>query len=117
MSPTPNEFSRINYGSSQESYRTHSEETSGEYGQVNPALVYPPTSTDQVPTEGAPKQLQVTSDVTGDPRDQARETDDCQNAFAELQQFLNNNLETAGSRVCNDQNKPWKPPHGAEGER
>ena len=42
----------------------------------------------------------------------ASETADGQNAFAELQQFLNNNLQTAGSRVCNDQNKPSAPPHG-----
>jgi hypothetical protein len=116
MSPTPNEFSRINYGGSQESYRTHSEEASGESGQVNPTLVYPPASTDQVPSQGPPKQRQVSSDVSGDPRDLARESDTSQNAFAELQQFLNNSLETAGSRVCNDQTKFYRPPHGAEGE-
>jgi hypothetical protein len=114
--PTPNEFSRINFGSSQESYRTHSEEASGESGQVDPSLTYPPTSTDQVPSEGDPKQLQVSSDVSGDPRDLARETVDSQNAFAELRTFLMNNLETPGSRVCHDQTKPYRPPHGAEGE-
>jgi hypothetical protein len=114
--PTPNEFSRINFGSSQESYRTHSEETAGESGQVVPSLVYPATSTDQVPSEGDPKQLQVSSDKASTPEAMARETDDSQNAFAELQTFLMNNLETPGSRVCHDQTKPYRPPHGAEGE-
>jgi hypothetical protein len=115
MSPTPNEFSRINFGSSQESYRTHSEETAGESGQVEPSLTYPATSTDQVPSPSG-LEAQFTSNVSGNPRDLARETDDSQNAFAELQQFLNNNLQTAGSRVCNDQTKPYRPPQGAEGE-
>ena len=104
--PTTNEFNRVNFSNSPRQ----------EYGQVNPEQTYPPTSTDQVPTEGDPKQLQVSSDVSGDPRDQARETDDSQNAFAELQTFLMNNLETPGSRVCHDQTKTYRPPHGAEGE-
>jgi hypothetical protein len=89
---------------------------SGEYGQVNPSDTYPPAPSELVPSEGDPKQLQVSSDVSGDPRDLARESNDSQNAFAELQQFLNNNLPTAGSRVCHDQTKPYKPPYGAEGE-
>lgn len=110
--PTPNEFSRIDLGSSQESYRTHSEETAGESGQVDPSLTYPAMPSELVPTEGEPKQWQVSSDVSGDPRDLARETDDSQNAFAELQQFLNNNLQTAGSRVCNDQTNRIDRPTG-----
>jgi hypothetical protein len=114
--PTPNDYSRINFGGSQESYRTHSEETGGESGQVDSAFVYPPTSTDQVPTEGDPKQLQVSSDKAGTPKAMASETKNSQNAFAELQTFLMNNLETAGSRVCHPQTKPWTPPAGAEGE-
>ena len=57
-----------------------------------------------------------TSDTSGDPRDLARESNDSQNAFAELQQFLNNNLETPGTRVVHDRSKPWRPPSGAEGE-
>ena len=106
MSPTPNDYSRVNFSDSPRQ----------EYGQVNPEQTYPAMPSELVPSEGDPKQLQVSSDVSGDPRDLARETDDSQNAFAELQQFLNNNLQTAGSRVCNDQTKPYRPPQGAEGE-
>jgi hypothetical protein len=61
-----------------------------------PSLVYPATSTDQVPSEGDPKQLQVSSDKASNPEAMASETDDSQNAFAELQTFLMNNLETPG---------------------
>jgi hypothetical protein len=87
-----------------------------EYGQVNPEQTYPAMPSELVPSEGPPKQLQVSSDVSGDPRDQARETDDSQNAFSELASFFMNNLETPGSRVCHDQTKPYRPPHGAENE-
>ena len=114
--PTPNEFSRIDFGSSQESYRTHSEEAGGESGQVDPSLTYPAMPSELVPSEGPPKQLQVSSDVPFDPRDLSKETDASQSAFAEQQAYFMNHLETPGSRVCHPQGKPWKPPHGAEGE-
>jgi hypothetical protein len=106
MSPTPNDYSRVNFSDSPKQ----------EYGQVNPSDTYPPTSTDQVPSEGDPKQLQVSSDKASTPDAMASETDDSQSAFAELQTFLMNNLETPGSRVCHDQTKTYRPPHGAEGE-
>ena len=69
-----------------------------------------------VPTEGAPKEWQVSTNKASTPDAMATETDDSQSAFAELQQFLNNNLETPGSRICHPQSKPWTPPQGAEGE-
>jgi len=105
MSPTPNEFTRVNFSDSPKS----------EYGQVNPADTYPNASSELIPTPGDPER-QFSEDKASTPEAMASETDDSQNAFSELQQFLNNNLQTAGSRVCNDQTKPYRPPHGAAGE-
>jgi hypothetical protein len=104
--PTPNEFSRVTFSGSPRQ----------EYGQVNPSDTYPAAGTDQVPTEGEPKQWQASSDKASTPEAMASETSESQNAFAELQTFLMNNLETPGSRVCHDQTKPYRPSHGAEGE-
>jgi hypothetical protein len=104
--PTPNEFSRVTLSGSPRQ----------EYGQVNPSDTYLAAGTDQVPTEGEPKQWQVSSDKASTPEAMASETDDSQSAFVELQTFLMNNLETPGTRVCHPQSKPWAPPHGAEGE-
>jgi hypothetical protein len=104
--PTSNDYSRVNFTDSPKS----------EYGQVNPADTYPAMPSELVPSEGPPKHLQVSSDKASTPDAMASETDDSQNAFAELQTFLMNNLETPGSRVCHDQTKPYRPPHGAEGE-
>jgi hypothetical protein len=105
MSPTPNDYSRVNFSDSPKS----------EYGQVNPSDTYPNAPSELVPTPGDPK-LQFSSDKASTPEAMASETDDSQSASASLQKFLNNNLPTAGSRVCNDQRKPWTPPQGAEGE-
>jgi hypothetical protein len=88
-----------------------------EYGQVNPEQTYPAMPSELVPSEGDPKQLQVSSDVSGDPRDLAKETDASQSAFADLSQFLMCNLETPGCRVAHDQKKAWESPHGAKGEK
>jgi hypothetical protein len=88
----------------------------GEYGQVNPTDTYPNAPTELIPSPGDPER-QFSSNVSGDPRDLARESDDSQSAFSSLQEFLNNNLQTAGSRVCNDQKQSWKPAHGAEGDK
>jgi hypothetical protein len=85
-----------------------------EYGQVNPTDTYPATRTDQVPSPAPSRQF--ASDHSGDPESLAADSMDSQNAFSELQQFLNNSLETPGSRVCHDQTKPYRPPQGAEGE-
>jgi hypothetical protein len=104
--PTPNEFSRIDFSRGPVS-RDASEPEASQFGP------YP--GPDLVPTEGEPKQWQVSSDKASTPKAMASETDDSQNAFAELQTLMNN-LETPGSRVCHDQTKPYRPPHGAEGE-
>jgi hypothetical protein len=104
--PTPNDYSRVIFSDSPRE----------EYGQVNPSDTYPAMPSELVPSEGDPKQLQVSSDKASTPDAMASETDDSQNAFAELQTFLMNNLETPGARVCHDQTKPYRPPHGAEGE-
>jgi hypothetical protein len=105
--PTPNEFSRIDFSRGPVS-RDAIEPEASQFGP------YP--GPDLVPTEGDPKQLQVSSDKASTPDAMATETDDSQNAFAELQTFLMNNLETPGSRVCHDQTKTYRPPQGAEGE-
>ena len=106
MSPTPNEFSRIIYGSSQESYRTHSEEAGGESGQVEPSLTYPATPTTQVPTPGDP-ELQFSEDKASTPEAMASETSVSQSAFSELQQYLNNSLETLGACLRPAQWQRW----------
>ena len=101
--PTPNEFNRVNFTDSPRA----------EYGQVNPSDTYP--ASELVPSPGDPG-LQFSSDKARTPEAMAAETAESINAFADLQQFLNNNLDTPGSRVCNPQSKPYRPPHGAEGE-
>jgi len=101
--PTPNDYSRVNFSDSPRQ----------EYGQVNPEQTYPAMPSELVPSEGPPKEWQVSSDKASTPDAMAAETDESNNAFAELQTFLMNSLETPGSRVCHDQTKPWKPPHGA----
>jgi hypothetical protein len=106
MSPTPNDYGRINF----------SDTPKTEYGQVNPADTYPALPSELVPSEGDPKQAQVSSNKASTPEAMASETDDSQNAFAELQQFLNNSLETPGARVCHPLDRPWTPPHGSGGK-
>jgi hypothetical protein len=106
MSPTPNDYSRVNFSDSPRQ----------EYGQVNPSDAYPASPSELVPTPGDSK-LQFSEDKASTPEAMGSETDDSQNAFAELQTFLMNNLETPGSRVCHDQTKLYRPPHGAEGEK
>jgi hypothetical protein len=103
--PTPNEFSRIDF--SRGPVSRNAAEPEAAFGP------YP--GADMVPTPGDPER-QFSSDKASTPASMASETDDSQSAFAELQQFLNNSLETPGSRVCHDQTKPYRPPHGAEGE-
>jgi hypothetical protein len=103
--PTPNEFSRVNFSDSPKQ----------EYGQVNPADTYPNAPSELIPTPDRPER-QFSEDKASTPETMATETDDSQNAVAELQTFLMNSLETPGSRVCHDQTKPYRPPHGAEGE-
>jgi len=106
--PTPNEFSRVNFSNAA---------APEEYGQVqpDPSNFGPYPGPEMVP-EPARSDAQFSSDNSGDPESLAADSSDSQNAFAELQTFLMNNLETPGTRVCHPQSKPWSPPHGAEGE-
>lgn len=53
---------------------------------------------------------EFSSNVSGEPLDLAAETANSMSAFAELQQFLMNNLETLGSRVVHESSKPWTSP-------
>jgi hypothetical protein len=99
------DYRRVNLGGAPKS----------EYGQVNPADTYPNAPSELIPTPGDPER-QFSEDKASTPDAMASETDDSQSSFAELQTFLMNNLETPGSRVCHDQTKPYRPPHGAEGE-
>jgi hypothetical protein len=104
--PTPNEFSKIDFSREPVS-RDASEPEASQFGPYpGPDIVPPETRSD----------ARFSSKVSGDPRDLARETNDSKNNFSDLQNFLMNSLETAGSRVVNDQRKPWKPAHGAENE-
>jgi hypothetical protein len=103
--PTPNDYSRVSFSDSPRQ----------EYGQVEPSDTYPSAPSELIPTPSDPK-LQFSEDKASTPEAMAAETDATDNAFAELQTFLMNNLETPGSRVCHDQTKPYRPPHGAEGE-
>jgi hypothetical protein len=104
--PTPNDYSRVNFSNSP---------APAEYGQVNPSDTYRAMPSELVPSPGDPER-QFSSDKASTPEAMDSETSGSLSAFAELQQFLNNNLETPGSRVCNPQSRPWTPPHGAEGE-
>jgi hypothetical protein len=104
--PTPNDYSRLNFSNSS---------APSEYGQVNPSDTYPNAPSELMPAPGDPER-QFSSDKASTPKAMASETGENQNAFAELQAFLNGSLETAGSRVCHPQTKPWTPPAGAEGE-
>ena len=104
--PTPNEFTRIDFSRGLVS-RDASEPEASQFGP------YP--GSELVPTPGDPA-LQFSEDKASTPKAMASQTDDSQSAFAELQTFLMNNLETPGSRVCHPQSKPWTPPQGAENE-
>jgi hypothetical protein len=76
--PTPNDYSRVNFSDSPRE----------EYGQVNPSDTYPNAPSELIPNPGDPER-QFSSDKASTPEAMATETDDSQNAFAELQTFLN----------------------------
>jgi hypothetical protein len=103
--PTPSEFSRTDFSRGPVS-KDASEAEASQFGP------YPGPS--MVPSSAPSRQF--ASDNSGDPESLAADSMDSQNAFSELQQFLNNSLETPGARVCHDQTKPYRPPAGAEGE-
>ena len=84
--PTPNEFSKIDFSRGPVP-RDASEPEASQFGPYpGPDIVPPETRSD----------AQFTSDTSGDPESLAADSMDSQNTFAELQQFLNNNLETTG---------------------
>jgi len=100
----PQDYSRI----------TCSGTAPSEYGQATGQISGPYPGSDIVAPNVPSKQF--SSDHDGDPRALARASGESQGGFANLQEFLNNSLETMGCRVVNPQTKPYKPPHGAEGE-
>ena len=75
MSPTPNEFSRVNFSNSP---------APEEYGQVNPSDTYPAQYPENLPTQGEPKEWQVSSDVSVDPRDLLESTRSGVEAHADI---------------------------------
>jgi hypothetical protein len=60
------------------------------------------------PNKSADRQFS-TDGKTPDEMD--AETRASQDRFAELQNYLNNSLETPGCRVCNYADRPWTSPH------
>jgi hypothetical protein len=117
--PTPNDFSDYQFASDNSAERGEGKQgVSGEYGQAGPQspLNGNVTAGTYPNLVGGGESLEFSSDKASTPEEMAVETAKPESAFAELQNFLMNNLETPGSRVCHYGNKPWTPPHGAEGE-
>jgi hypothetical protein len=119
--PTPNDYTNFQFGNDKSAERQDSNlGTSGDYGQVAYAPATPDVPLDSYPNLRGygydPSNSAFSSDKSETPEQFASDTAGSQNAFAELQHFLNNNLETPGSRVAHDRTKPWTPPHGADGE-
>jgi hypothetical protein len=113
--PTPNDFSNFQFGKDNSVERHQSKmRTSGDWGQTADA------PTDHVPADSYPNirgygydasNSQFSSDKSSTPDDMAQETAGSQNAFAELQHYLNNSPYTIGSRVCHELKEVWTPPH------
>jgi len=116
--PTPTDFAAFHFDqrSNDGTYATHGDAYDGEYGQVNPDSTLPTPETGVYPNIRGygfdSDNPEFSSNVSGDPMDLAAESANSMSAFADLQWFLNNNLETIGSRVAHDISKPWTPPHG-----
>ncbi len=108
--PTPNEFTAFHFGEQQQDYKDGSQRDGGDYGQVNPELTGPHPGNAMIPDSVPSKQF--SSDTNGTPTALADETRASMSKFAELQEHLNNSLETPGTRVWHDRAKPWTPPHG-----
>jgi hypothetical protein len=113
--PTGNEYQDVQFGKSNSVERQQSNlGVSGDYGQVANAPETPAVSEGNYPNVfnygPDPNNREFSNDKASTPEQMATETGNSQNAFAELQHFLNNNLETPGSRVCHPLDTPWTPP-------
>jgi hypothetical protein len=114
MCPTGNEFIDVRLDGSKSVERQNSDMGSaGEFGQgVAPeAPAVPEGNYPNVFNYGPdPNNREFSNDKASTPEQMATETGNSQDAFAELQHFLNNSLETPGSRVCHPLDTPWTPP-------
>jgi hypothetical protein len=114
MCPTGSEFIDVRLDGSKSVERQNSDMGSaGEFGQgVAPeAPAVPEGSYPNVFNYGPdPNNRQFSNDRADTPQAMADETAGSQSKFAELQQFLMNNLETPGSRVCHPTEEKWTPP-------
>jgi hypothetical protein len=106
--PTPNEFS--NY-----QFQPNRNTAGGDASPTADAPAAPAVPAGEYPNaEGYgydASNRQFSQDRSNEPQQLASETAANQSDFAELQQYLNNSLDTPGTRVCHDQTKPWTPPH------
>ena len=111
--PTPTDFSRFDFGKDRAA--------SGEFGQAANAPAAPTPAPGNYPRQSDygfdSTNSQFSSKLNGEPQELAQATDASQSDFANLQQFLMNNLETPGSRVAHDTKKEWAPPSGAEKDK
>ena len=112
--PTPNEFTRFDF-------QPNRNTSGGDFSPNADAPVGPAVPTGTYPNQSGygydPSNREFSSKLTGDPQELAKETSASMSAFSELQEYLNNSLDTAGCRVAHDRKKPWQPPAGAEGDK
>jgi hypothetical protein len=121
LMPTPNDFSNFQFGQDKSAERQESNlGTGGDFGQVSNAPATPEVPADSYPNvfnyASDPQNREFSGDKSETPGQMAGETSNSQSAFTELQQYLNNSLDTRGCRVAHPISKPWTPPHGADGE-
>jgi len=111
--PTPTDFSRFDFGKNTAA--------SGEFGQAANAPAAPTPAPGNYPRQSDygydPGNREFSSKLSGNPQELAGETRASMSDFANLQEFLMNNLETPGTRVAHDTKKEWTPPAGAEGDK
>ena len=116
--PTPGDFSDVRLGKpvSEHGAGEQTLGAGGDFGYVANAPVGPAVPMDSYPNIRGygydPTNSQFSSDKSSTWQEQSRETEQAQNSFADLQQHLNNSLDTLGSRVAHPQDKPWTPPAG-----
>jgi hypothetical protein len=113
--PTPNDFADFQFGKDKSAERDRSNlGTSGDYGQAAnaPTTDVPADTYPNLRNYGYdPGNPEFSSDKASTPDAMASESAGSQNAFAELQHYLNNSPYTAGSRVCHELKEVWTPPH------
>jgi hypothetical protein len=118
--PTPTDYSAFKFDQSNDgSYATHGDAHSGEFTQVRPDSDISAGITVGLENGEAYPNIRgygfdadnpfFSSDVDASPMALADETSNSMSNFADLQWFLMNHLETAGSRVVHDSSKPWTP--------